>query len=211
MEVINNSNNNSNNNNNINGNPKRKLGSIDNGYTSSFLQLPDNCNIHKVIMDGKEGLAQLKDVEPDDYQPILSVMDIGSKLIATPKQNVGIRLVKNSQVINDTTIIEYLVHMTFPFDVKFDSSHLTLIQAINPVRIATTPIRWGVDIKLNQSYLLVTIASVKNPIITKDLTMIYRTMQTATLYNVTDSNIDEEEHGESIKRRKTVNKKPNDK
>lgn len=184
-------------------NNKRKIG--DPSLNKAIIEVPENCQIHNVIMDGKTGIEQLQNVDPDDLVMISSVIDIGSKLIATKEKEMSVHIIDNIQKLENIILREYIIALLFPFGTKISKHHILLIEDINQLRIGSNNWESGVEDKLNKIYLQITISSYKNPIIIKESHYIHRQITRSLIQLTNNDDGQDPKHGESVKRKKPNN------
>lgn len=134
-------------------------------YSYGLFNVPSNCRILKVDIDGQKDFANVK---MDDVIMISNCIETAAKYI-TQSQNIskecGIIIKSERESAGDVTLVEYKVLMQFHIDTVIEIQHMAYIQHLNPLRCSgSDAIKVFCDSNNQKMCLLVTLSSTLNPI-----------------------------------------------
>lgn len=151
------------------------IGNNDTPYSYGLFNLPSNCRVLKVDIDGQ---ADFANVIMDDVVMISNCIETAAKYI-TQSQNISkecdIIIRNTTETTGDLTLTEYRVLMQFHTDTVIEVQHIAYIQHVNPLRCSgKDSIKMFYDSRNNKMCLMLTLASTRNPIRLTDSVLIHQ-------------------------------------
>ena len=152
-----------------------QLGSTETPYSYGLFNLPSYCQVLKVDIDGQSDFSNVK---MDDVMLISNAVETAAKYI-TQSQNIskecGIVIKNTTETTGELTLTEYKVLLQFHTDTVIDVQHIAYIQHVNPLRCSgKDSIKVFYDSRNNKMCLMLTIASMLNPIRLTDSVLIHQ-------------------------------------
>lgn len=134
-------------------------------YSYGLFNLPPNCRVLKVDIDGQKDLFNVK---MDDRIMISNCIETAAEYIPQSQQvskECGIVIKNTKEMVEDITLIEYTVLLQFHIDTIIELQHIALLQHVNPLRCSgKDAIKVFCDSQGNKMCVLLTISSTLNPL-----------------------------------------------
>ncbi len=154
---------------------RQEAKSGDTPYAYGLYNLPTNCRVLKVEVDGQK---DLNNVRMDDRIMISNLIETAANCIPHLQQvsrDCGIVIKNTKETMDDITLVEYKVLLQFHPDTVVEGQHIGLLQHVNPMRCGgKDTIKVFYDSTTNKQCLCLTVSSNINPIRLTDCVLIHQ-------------------------------------
>lgn len=148
-------------------------------YSHGLFKVPSNCRIMKIDVEGQKDLSN---VRVEDRMTISNVIKTASNFITQSNsisKECGVIITCAKQVVDNITLLDYVVLLQFHIDTVFEAQHFAMIQHVNPIRCGSgDSIKTFPDIQKNKHCMMITVSSVNNPVQLKETVLIYQHFST---------------------------------